>query len=367
MIGLIWMKNKKWNILLTEWGFMVLTWLFIFYFYYLVVYWGTGQFFQDSFLKNYVFSYKAHIEIVLASVFFGLLFGIIDTISDHATIRKMPFTWIILIKSFLYALASLIVIGIVLFIFTVFKIFPQDVIGELKDFYTIPILLSFILYLSFFIILVNVGLQLNRKFGPGELGKIVSGKYHTPREENRIFLFLDMKGSTAIAEKLGNLSYSKFIRQCFIDLSDIIIKYEATIYQHVGDEIVLSWENENALHQLNPIYLFFEFQEKLKNRTRYYQNKFGLLPEFKAAIHMGLVVVAETSDLKREIAFHGDVMNTTARLEKQCNKYEEKLLISESVKNTITHLNGYTFKYLGEILLKGKKSFLKIYSVNKMI
>jgi adenylate cyclase len=208
---------------------------------------------------------------------------------------------------------------------------------------------------------------LNRKFGPGELGKIVSGKYHTPREENRIFLFLDMKSSTTIAEKLGNLTYSKFIRQCFIDLSDIIMKYEATIYQHAGDEIVLTWANEKALRQLKPIYLFFEFQDKLKNRAKYYYNKFGVLPEFKAAIHMGLVVVAETSDLKREIAFHGDVMNTTARLEKQCNKYEEKLLISESVKNTITHLNGYTFNYLGEILLKGKKSFLKIYSVKKMI
>jgi adenylate cyclase len=176
---------------------------------------------------------------------------------------------------------------------------------------------------------------------------------------------LDMKSSTAIAEKLGNKTYSQLIRQCFLDLSDFVIKYEATIYQHVGDEILLTWEKRKSFKNFNAIYLFFEFRKKLMKRNAFYEKKFSILPEFKAALHMGDIVVAETGDLKREIAFHGDVMNTTARIEKLCNKYKEIFLISDSIKENIPIKKPYSFHYLDKVLLRGKTNYVKIYSLHK--
>ena len=359
------MFNKKWTLLLKGWGQLILAWLFIFYFYYIVVYWGTGKLIPEGEIKSYVFSYKAHIELILAAVFFGFLFGIIDTVTDQRTIRERSFTFIIIFKSILYLLSFGIASIFIRAIFLAFDIFPYNLINELSNYYNLPLILSFVVYFTAAIFLLNIALQVNKKFGPGELVKIIYGKYHKPREETRIFLLLDMRSSTAIAEKIGNITYSQLIRQCFMDLSDIILKYDATIYQHVGDEILLTWEKKYGIKNLNAIHLFFEFHKRLKKRNDYYSKKFGVIPEFKAALHMGNIVVAETGDLKREIAFHGDVMNTTARLEKQCNKYNENFLISESVKENIPINRLYSIHYLDEVLLRGKKNYVKIYCIHE--
>jgi adenylate cyclase len=38
------------------------------------------------------------------------------------------------------------------------------------------------------------------------------------------------------------------------------------------------------------------------------------VPEFKGALHGGNVVVSEVGKYKSEIAYHGDVLNTTSRM-----------------------------------------------------
>lgn len=360
------MFNKRWTLLLKSWGQLILAWLFIFYFYYFLVYWGTGNLLPEGVLKSYIFSYKAHIEIALGSVFFGFLFGLIDTTTDQRFIKERSFTFIIIIKSMLYLIAFLIASIFIVTIFNAFNILPFNVINELAHFYSLPLILSFFFYFTASIIFLNVALQINKKFGPGELIKIISGKYHKPREETRIFLFLDMRSSTTIAEKLGNKAYSQLIRQCFLDLSDSVLKYNATIYQHVGDEILLTWKKGKKSKNIDAILLFFEFRNRLMKRNAFYKKKFGIFPEFKAALHMGDIVVAETGDLKREIAFHGDVMNTTARLEKQCNKYNKDFLISESAKEYIPIKYPYSIHYVDRVLLRGKNNYIEIYSIHKM-
>ena len=83
--------------------------------------------------------------------------------------------------------------------------------------------------------------QVNKKYGPGVLLPILLGKYRSPKEEERVFLFMDLKSSTLIAETLGHLKYSAFIRDSFMDINSILSKYNAQVYQYVGDEIVITW------------------------------------------------------------------------------------------------------------------------------
>ena len=227
--------NRKTRLMLLQWTYLMLTWLVLFYLYYILVYWGTGALYTNTILQSYIFSYKAHVEIFLAAFIFGLLFGIINSITEIKQIRHRSFTFIVFIKSILYLVAILLVMLMIYSVFRALNIFPHDLIYSLQNISTYQLIISFSLYFIVCIILVNVVVQLDKKFGPGELKKILSGKYHQPKEENRVFLFVDMKSSTTIAEKLGNKNYSRLIRQCFLDLSDLIIEHQASIYQHVGD------------------------------------------------------------------------------------------------------------------------------------
>ena len=76
----------------------------------------------------------------------------------------------------------------------------------------------------------------------------------------------------------------------------------------------------------------------------------------------GVVTVTEIGDIKREIAFHGDVLNTTARLEKKCNEFNEKLIVAQHVVDHIQSNNNYKFKFLSDLPLKGKTENIKFYS-----
>ena len=115
-------------------------------------------------------------------------------------------------------------------------------------------------------------LQINEKFGQGVLINFLLGKYHKPKEERRIFMFMDLKSSTTYAEKLGHIKYSQLIQDCFYDLTDIVLSYEAKIYQYVGDEVVLSWDVDKGINHENCLKTFFAFDNLLQSKSKYYKN-----------------------------------------------------------------------------------------------
>jgi len=182
--------------------------------------------------------------------------------------------------------------------------------------------------------------------------------------EKRIFLFVDLRDSTSIAEKLGHLAYSKLLRHCFHDLTDIVIKYRAEIYQFVGDEVVLSWDVQTGLDTSNCVKTFYAFEKKLKINHRYYMEHYGVFPEFRAGMDLGVVTVVEIGDIKREIAYHGDVLNTASRLQEQCKKFGKKLLVSEHVKSHLNEQNGFILDDIGEMDLRGKHKSIRVFSVD---
>lgn len=226
---------------------------------------------------------------------------------------------------------------------------------------------------SFWSLIVYIGLAsfvysllkiASERFGPGVFYKILLGKYRNPLEEKRIFMFLDLKGSTPIAEKLGHFKYSQLLQDCFYDLNSIVLKYNAEIYQYVGDEAVLSWSYEKGVTNNNCLHLFFAFQNKLLSKKDYYMKTYGLLPEFKSGLHGGKLMAAEIGFVKKELAYHGDVINTAARIQAECNVHQVNLLLSESLIKDLRIGKQMSSKVIGDILLKGKRQSIKIYSLS---
>jgi len=77
----------------------------------------------------------------------------------------------------------------------------------------------------------------------------------------------------------------------------------------------------------------------------------------------GLVTVAEVGEVKTEIAYHGDVLNTAARIQHYCSKLNKQLLVSESMANALNKNNELEVALAAEVQLRGKKDKSKIFSV----
>ncbi len=205
--------------------------------------------------------------------------------------------------------------------------------------------------------------EISEHMGHRVLINFFSGKYHTPKEETRIFMFSDMKSSTRIAEQLGHIRYYKLLRAYYTDLSDGIISYGGEIYQYVGDEVVVSWPAEKGLENQNCIACFFAMKEALSLRAGWYQERFGLVPDFKAGFHVGAVTTGEIGVLKKEIIFTGDVLNATARIQGLCNEYNAEILISGDL---LEHLNAnadLNVRSLGQCELRGKTRAVELFTL----
>ena len=356
--------NRKSKIIFKEWLFVIAAWIGILYLFIFISYWGLRHLLKESELTEYLDSGYIHLEILMTAIIFGALFAIINTLTDTSRMRRRSFGAIILIRSALYLAAFLFAGFVIYLVFDSFKIITEKQWQETFNYFTPIYLWSIVTYFVIAILFINFILQVNRKFGPGNLLKLITGKYCIPKIENKIFMFMDLRGSTAIAEKLGHNKYSKLMQNCFHDLTSIVIDYEASIYQYVGDEVVLCWEMKEGLKDLNCIKAYFTYDKKLQSREEYYLNNFGMKPFFKCGVDCGEVTVAEIGDIKREIAYHGDVLNTAARIEKQCTPLNKKMIISEYLDKELPQdLNGFEKELIGNIELKGKKEKINLFSI----
>ncbi len=189
------------------------------------------------------------------------------------------------------------------------------------------------------------------------------GKYKKPKEEERILMCVDLKDSAKIAEHLGHSVYSRFIQECYKDLNKVLRKYDAEDYQYVGDEAVLSWEVEEGVVEKHCLPAYFDFMKVLERNKDYYQKKYGLQPFFKAGIHMGKVIVTEVGVVKKEIAYHGDVLNMAARIQEKCNKLGQALLASEVIVNHTNNNSQFSSELMEVSILRGKENPVKIFGI----
>lgn len=206
-------------------------------------------------------------------------------------------------------------------------------------------------------------LQINDKYGPGVLLDFIKGKYFHPQREERIFMFLDLRSSTTIAEKLGEGDYFNFLNDTFRQATPPILKTKGEIYQYVGDEIVVSWKMSLGLIDGNCIQCFNMITDTLNKNRNYFKNRYQVIPEFKAGLHYGYVMAGEIGVVKRDIVFSGDVLNTTARIQSKCNELSVDLLLSELLVNRLKNYINIQPTLLGKISLKGKQAEIPLYTI----
>jgi adenylate cyclase len=211
---------------------------------------------------------------------------------------------------------------------------------------------DFIVILFYCLILltiINFTRQINRKIGYGVLLNFIFGKYHVPREEERIFAFIDLKDSTKIAEQLGALKFHKLLYEFFHDISLAILVTKGEIYRYVGDEIVVSWKQKQGLQNANCIRTYFYMKRQLKKQREKYIEMFGFVPDFHSAYHFGKVVRGEIGDLKSQFVFHGEALFIGSKIENECSKVGCDLLISSNLIQQLSVPIIYEMKFVGAL------------------
>tara|TARA_R110002051_G_scaffold280349_1_gene341954 strand:+ start:9944 stop:10996 length:1053 start_codon:yes stop_codon:yes gene_type:complete len=306
------------------------------------------------------FSEQLAIHLVLG-LFSGLLFGSLEYLYEKYVFRNMGFGKAVFLGSLGYVLVIVLIIVLALIVFSSLSVESYSA----EEYWNVILSKQTILLTCYFFIVgtfTNLFREIDKKFGRGNLWIMFRGDYYTPKEEEKIFLFLDLKSSTQTAETIGHFKYSKMLQDCFRDLG-VVDTYAAEIYQYVGDEAVLSWDLRKGIENNNCIMAFYAFKSILTVNQKQYLDAYGIVPEFKAGIHLGKVVTAEIGELKREIAHHGDTINTAARIQEKCNILGKELLISEETKNSLMASTSLEYHDEGEIRLKGKAKKVRIFSV----
>ncbi|TLX76492.1 adenylate/guanylate cyclase domain-containing protein [Labilibacter sediminis] len=340
---------------------------------YHLLFWNASLFFfvfisgNQSFFINYfnLLSVDSiYTNTVFLSVAITVLFTFLDMIFSDRIMRFSPVRSMVFLRSLLYfALAFVILylaanqslnIKTIVDVESFLKYVPDWEIEQMR----------FMAYFYVSCIINNTFKEMYKKIGVGNFFNWFFGRLNKPREEKKIFMFIDMKASTRLAEQLGHERFSRLVQDVFNDMS-VLYNYHGEIYQYLGDGAIVSWDVRKGVSNNNCLKSFYAFLRVIERRQRYYTRKYGEVPAFKAGLHVGKTMVLQVGSIRRDISYNGDTINTAARIESMCNEYKQNLLISGVLYEALEDSSEFNLKEVGNIKLKGKQRGVVIYQVKQ--
>lgn len=303
------------------------------------------------------------LKLVLGLII-GISFGfVIVTFEKHFTyLNQYSFVKAMLLKAVIYSISILIFLLFFVVLFT--SILEHIALEEaFKQYISKRLVGDFIFSLGASVFLI-LFLEISSLLSAGFFYNYFTGKYHRPIQEERIFMFVDVKSSTTLAEQLGDILYSSLLQDLFSHFTDGILASRAEIYQYAGDEIILTWKSATGIKENRCLCCFYMLKKSIKKREDYYLKTYQIVPKFKAGMHIGNAVTTWVGKVKKEIVYHGDLLNTTSRIQCKCNELNHDFVISESMKNALVEDQSIQYVRQGEIELRGKAKPLQLFTVD---
>ena len=208
-------------------------------------------------------------------------------------------------------------------------------------------------------------LDVNSLLGQNVLINFITGRYYAPRLESRVFLLIDMEGSTGFAERLGPLAFHRLVKRFIDDLTQPIVATRGEIHRYIGDELIATWKLEEGIADGRCVAACFAAIDQLARRAPDYRREFGAAVTVRAGLHCGPVVTGEMGSVKREIVFLGDTVNTAARIQELCRETGDRVLASADLIDRLELPAGIAKRSLGDLRLRGKGADLALYALTK--
>ncbi|MGL4474762.1 MAG: adenylate/guanylate cyclase domain-containing protein [Shewanella sp.] len=311
-------------------------------------------------------------DLATLAIYMGIIFGSLhwlsNLIADLSAINRLPYLFSVIFKG-LFLLLGATTLAYMTQYLNMWAI--TNHMTTLRQMLSVHILYTpSFQALIIYLVVVRIGLafieQMSLLVGPRVLLNIGLGKYHRPRYEQRLFLYLDMVASTTHAETLGDYRFSRLIQDSFSLLAETVANNDAEIYRYMGDAVLIHWPLNQGIKQDRVMNIYFDFSQQLNWQRHYFEEHYGFVPKFKAAAHCGQVVAAVVGVHKQEISFFSDVINTLARLQDQCNPLGQRMLISGNLAELLNMDDSlYRLNNLGQVQLKGKQHTTEVFGVSK--
>lgn len=356
--------HKRYFIQILSFG---LIWLFFGLVYVLIEYGIIGRLSYYPATGNKYSVNNSLFMVSTGSFLMGILQGLVEVFWLKKYFRRKAFWVKIVFKSIFYLAFVFVFVVIIAMINNAYlyetSVWDPVVIDAIWSFTSKFAFWSVILYVGVILDLALFYSEIKDYMGSNALFNYF-GKYHKPKQEMRIFMFLDMKSSTTIAETLGHQKYFELLRTYYADMTNAILETSGEVYQYVGDEIVVTWTRKQGLFKNNCLHCFRKISNTINLKKDKYIKTFGLVPEFKAGYHLGTVTSGEIGIIKKDIVYTGDILNTAARIQAECNKFDAKILISEALSEKLVADNRISLTKLENLVLRGKKESIQLYKVD---
>jgi adenylate cyclase len=212
-------------------------------------------------------------------------------------------------------------------------------------------------------VLLALAQKLSPLVGYRRMFRILIGVYQRPRKVEKVVVFMDLVGSTGLAEIIGDRAFLRFLNDAILEMTEPIVRHQGEIYRYAGDSILLVW---NAGHELDAIRCVFDIEEKLIENRRRFERRYNTIPRYRVGIHKGPMVVGELGDMHVEVAILGDTINTAQRIEDLCRQQDYNVLASEEVLAGVEFPDNIEAHPLDDVNLRGKARKIKLSGLRRI-
>ena len=276
-----------------------------------------------------------------------------------AWLRRASFAFGIVDRATLYAAVIAAILSLNRLIFGLLHGFERSNL----DYFGLPflrdILFSFLVFL-----VISFVLQMRRVVGGRVLTNLLLGRYHSPVREDRVFMLVDLKGSTALADRLGDERAHAFITSVFFDIDQPIQEHGGEVYSYVSDGLIATWPLADGVADARCLRCHLAIRAVLEARASAYMRDFGVLPSVRAALHAGPVVAGECGDAKLSIVYLGDTLNSAARIEQTAKELDRDCLISGALLQRLRVPPSLQVEPLGSISLRGRQQAMDLFALH---
>jgi class 3 adenylate cyclase len=214
-------------------------------------------------------------------------------------------------------------------------------------------------------LLIGAIFELTRLVGSRVLFNVALGRYRSPVREARVLMFLDLAGSTSLAEAMGELRVQGLLTRFFFDIDGPIVAHGGEVHAYVGDEVIVTWPLDERMSGGRCIDCFFAIADSIAKKADSYRQEFGMVPSFRAGLHAGQLVISECGNSRRQLAYFGDTVNVTARLQEHCKEVGRNLLVSADLLRHMKLKPAFAVEPLGQARLRGRAAAIEVFAVER--
>lgn len=156
-------------------------------------------------------------------------------------------------------------------------------------------------------------------------------------EKKLAILFADVRGFTALSERMSPYDVIYFLNRYFYLTSNVIESYGGYVDNYMGDGLMALFGHDDAPDAaFRAVSAALTMLQEVEKRSRHFEELYGVSVRIGVGIHQGNVVVGMIGAGERQrMTVIGDAVNFASRIEAANKKYGTELLISNEVHQCI--------------------------------